>query len=298
MPRPISQLLRSFRLLWGLPTAAVAALVGPVAALSLGCGPDDVTFPPGADGAETDSGGAGAAGSAGSAGNDASFERPDPPDADGGVIPEDSCAEVDCGAHGVCRATGPDVTCECDGGYHSEGLSCVPDPIDPCDGVTCGEHAACDEGSCVCEDGYFGDPEQSCAQDPCNEAFVREQLINIASAELGFCEGQDSRPYMLEKPGLWCYDFVQWVYTQAACDLARLSKLERVYVQGGLPSGWQPEPGDLIKFTIQHYGIVESVRSDGRIDTLEGNYNSCVEGRTIDLSRVEYFGTLASALPD
>ena len=31
------------------------------------------------------------------------------------------------------------------------------DPVDPCDGVTCANNGICEDGGCVCEDGYTGE---------------------------------------------------------------------------------------------------------------------------------------------
>ncbi|MFH1435495.1 MAG: hypothetical protein ABIJ56_07235, partial [Pseudomonadota bacterium] len=83
-----------------------------------------------------------------------------------------------------------------------------------------------------------------------------------------------------------------WVYEQSDFPIPRPNSLPRYYA-GSLPDGWRPEPGDLIKFTIQHYGMVAELSADGvRVTTIEGNYSSCVRSRTITDSDVEYYGTL------
>jgi hypothetical protein len=147
---------------------------------------------------------------------------------------------------------------------------------------------------CVCLGGYEGNPQTGCTAIPTTEDSVRQELVDIATAELGFCEGQDDRPYMEWQPGLWCYDFVAWVYSQASYGLPTPISLP-TYDVGSLPQGWRPEAGDLIKFTIQHYGMVASVSPDGQIiSTLEGNVNSCVMARSMSLSDIQYFGSLDS----
>jgi hypothetical protein len=68
-----------------------------------------------------------------------------------------ACDGVDCGPNGQCVASGGDVACECDQGYHPDGLTCVAD--DPCAGVGCSGHGVCvvdsnDEPQCDCDEGY------------------------------------------------------------------------------------------------------------------------------------------------
>ena len=41
--------------------------------------------------------------------------------------------------------------------------------------------------------------------------------------------------------------------------------------------GTLPEPGDLILFGGRHVGIVESVKPDGRLTTIEGNHQNAVQ---------------------
>jgi len=207
----------------------------------------------------------------------------------------DPCDGIDCGVHGSCIVAGESPVCDCDEGYRPEGLSCVEeDPIDPCEGVTCGSNAHCDDGLCVCDEGYEGNPETGCTSILTEEEMARTELIDIARAELGYCEGTDDRPYMQWQPGLWCYDFVAWVYDECSYSLPSPLSLPKYYIND-LPAGWHPKPGDLIKFNIQHYGMVEDVSPDGEtIYTIEGNVNSCVTTRTVSQSSLEYYGYLES----
>jgi hypothetical protein len=201
------------------------------------------------------------------------------------------CEGVTCSSHGVCVSPGGTPACQCEAGYVPNGLSCE---ADPCASVTCGANAHCAAGACACDEGFEGDPVAGCTPVVTTEDRVRAQLVEIARAELGMCEGVDDRPDMLYQPGMWCYDFVAWVYEQA--DYALPSPLSLpVYTVGGLPDGWRPEPGDLIKFVYQHYGMVAELSPDGMtITTVEGNYSSCVATRTIMDSEVEYYGSLES----
>jgi hypothetical protein len=212
--------------------------------------------------------------------------------ADAGV---DACAGVVCG-HGTCDAGSGAATCACEAGFHAVGLTCVADPpVDPCASVTCGAHAACAAGACACSAGFEGDPVVGCTAIPgARELEVRAQLIAAARAELGNCEGVTVRPYMLQQPGLWCYDFVAWVYAQLGSVPSPLSL--PTYRIGAFPAGWRPKPGDLIKFRIQHYGVVESVSPDGQfVTTLEGNNGSCVVESAATMDSLEYIGSLDGA---
>ncbi len=214
-------------------------------------------------------------------------------DFDGDADLSGECEGMDCGVGGVCTPTGLGYgACSCYPGYHNDGAggACVPD--DPCADVTCGEGAFCDLGTCRCLEGYEGNPYDVCEYVPTEEDACRAGLVAIAEQELGYCEGVDERPYMLGQPGLWCYDFVAWVYDQSSCAPPTPLYLPRRTV-GSLPNGWRPAPGDLIKFTIQHYGMVAAVSPDGQvITTIEGNVNSCVMSRTTSDPSVEYYGTL------
>ncbi len=202
------------------------------------------------------------------------------------------CEGVSCG-NGDCVDVGGVAACDCDPGWHAEELACVQDtPPDPCDTVMCGANAACDQGVCECNQGYEGDPVAGCTSISTDEELARAELVAIATAELGYCEGVTDRPYMANQPGLWCYDFVAWVYQQSSWSLPYPLSLPKYYT-GSLPAGWRPEPGDLIKFNIQHYGMVADVSPDGQvITTIEGNVSLCVMQRSTSDPSVEYYGTL------
>jgi hypothetical protein len=124
------------------------------------------------------------------------------------------------------------------------------------------------------------------------EEYIRGLLVEIASDEVGYCEGVDERPYMLNQPGYWCYDFVAWVYEQADQGLPAPISLPQMYT-ATMPEGWRPAPGDLIKYNIQHYGMVASLSEDEiTVFTIEGNYDSCVMERSTTDADVEYYGYL------
>ncbi len=165
------------------------------------------------------------------------------------------------------------------------------DAGEDCGGDTCGENAHCEADECVCDEGFEGDPYEIC--DPFSEEDrIRQELVDIAAAEIGYCEGTDDRPYMQMQPGQWCYDFVAWVYEQANEGLPAPINLPQVYVDS-MPEGWRPAAGDLIKYNIQHYGMVASLSEDEiTVYTIEGNVNYCVMERNTTDVDVSYYGTL------
>lgn len=261
---------------------SAAALIGfGLSSCNVLTGADDVQIAYGGAGGD----GAGAAGATGGGAASAGGGQ--------GGAANPVCAGIDCGSFGTCVDVGGDAACYCADGYHAEGLTCVENPPPgPCDEVVCGANATCDGGVCACVDGFEGDPTAGCTAIDPDEVAGRAELVDIAWAELGYCEGVDDRPYMQAQPGLWCYDFVAWVYQQSSYPLPSPNSLPR-YQVGSLPAWWRPEPGDLIKFTIQHYGMVAEVSADGQvITTIEGNVSLCVRSRTTSDSSVEYYGTL------
>lgn len=248
-----------------------------------------------------------------------------------GEVVLDPCAGVDCSGHGLCQDVEGAPVCRCDPGYQAAGLACVPDPLDPCEGqtcsglgscrveqgaarcdcpaghhavglscvaddpcagVACGTNAHCEAGACACDPGTSGDPRVACQPPGSEEERVRARLVEIALAEVGMCEGVDERPYMLGQPGLWCYDFVNWVYASAGEGLPVPYYLPQRRV-GELPPGWRPRPGDLVKYTFQHFAMVRALSPDGQtVYTIEGNFNACVTEWSTSDAAVEYYGTL------
>lgn len=165
------------------------------------------------------------------------------------------------------------------------------DTQDPCEDIVCGDNAHCEAGQCYCDEGFEGDPWVGCDPIVSEEERIRAKLVEIAMAEEGMCEGVDDRPYMQYQPGYWCYDFVAWVYEEADEGLPYPLALPQVPVP--VPKGWRPAPGDLIKYQIQHYGMVASLSGDQlTVLTIEGNVNYCVMQRQTTDSSVEYYGTL------
>jgi len=90
---------------------------------------------------------------------------------DAGVNP---CEGVTCSDHGYCVEGSGGARCECETGYHTEGLSCIEDgTTGPCYEIDCSAHGTCvDVGGtpeCRCDAGYHAEG-LTCVEnsvDPC-----------------------------------------------------------------------------------------------------------------------------------
>jgi hypothetical protein len=88
-------------------------------------------------------------------------------------------------------------------------------------------------------------------------------------------------------PGPWCAYFVSWAARQAGAPIGDsgqgYGRVDDVMAWGqragkSLPAGSTPQPGDIIVWD-EHIGIVESVGTDGSINTIEGNSSNMVARR-------------------
>jgi hypothetical protein len=89
-------------------------------------------------------------------------------------------------------------------------------------------------------------------------------------------------------PGPWCAYFVSWVARQAGKPIGEngqgFGSVDAVYAWAqragrAVPaSSGKPNPGDLIVWD-EHIGMVEGVRPDGSIQTIEGNSSDKVTRR-------------------
>jgi hypothetical protein len=127
-------------------------------------------------------------------------------------------------------------------------------------------------------------------------------MVQIAAAEVGQAEsppGSNNSPRIAEYrsatrgapgPGPWCAYFVSWVARKAGTPVGEqgqgFGSVDALYAwaqRAGkaepASSGYVPKPGDLIVWD-EHIGIVESVRPDGSVNTIEGNSSDRVSKRT------------------
>jgi hypothetical protein len=119
------------------------------------------------------------------------------------------------------------------------------------------------------------------------------KMLNIARSQLGYSapsgyRGKYNRWYGM--PGSWCDMFISWVGVQANARAivgkAAYTPAHANWFKSQGRWGHTPRRGAIVFFDwpgdgvnrIQHVGIVESVRSDGRIVTIEGNTVSGVWG--------------------
>lgn len=128
-------------------------------------------------------------------------------------------------------------------------------------------------------------------------ASVAQQMVSVAEGEIGQSEqppGSNDGPRIAvyrsavagAQPGEpWCADFVSWVAAQAGVPLgdsgtgfSSVAGITEWASRTGrlLAPGVTPQPGDLILFGDRHVGMVESVNSDGSLNTIEGNSSSAV----------------------
>lgn len=130
----------------------------------------------------------------------------------------------------------------------------------------------------------------------------RGALVAAVQAEVGQAEappGSNDSPRIAEYrsatpaapgPGPWCAYFTSWAARQAGMPLGDrgegFGSVDALYswAQGAgraVPagSGTPPQPGDLIVWD-EHMGVVEAVRPDGTVETIEGNSSDRVSRRT------------------
>ncbi len=115
------------------------------------------------------------------------------------------------------------------------------------------------------------------------------KVLNIARSQLGYREGRRKDTKFGRWYGMnnvsWCDMFVSWVAVQAgAKDIIGRAAYTPSHAAWFRAIGrWheKPQRGDIVFFDfpdserrIQHVGIVESVRPDGRVVTIEGNTRS------------------------
>src|SRR3954470_23945855 len=123
------------------------------------------------------------------------------------------------------------------------------------------------------------------------------RLVAMAQAEVGQAEqppGSNDSPRIAQYrsavagapgPGPWCAYFASWAARQAGTPLGEygqgFARVDDVWAWG-VRSGrttQTPQPGDLVVWD-EHIGIVESVKPDGSITTVEGNSSDAVSHRT------------------
>jgi len=130
----------------------------------------------------------------------------------------------------------------------------------------------------------------------------RGALLAAVQAEVGQAEappGSNDSPRIAEYrsatpaapgPGPWCAYFTSWAARRAGMPLGPngegFGSVDALYswAQGAgravaAGSGMPPQPGDLIVWD-EHIGVVESVRPDGTVETIEGNSSARVARRT------------------
>jgi hypothetical protein len=128
-----------------------------------------------------------------------------------------------------------------------------------------------------------------------------QRIVALARGEVGQTEqppGSNDSPRIAQYRGAvpggpvgpWCAYFASWLARQAGTPLgdngqgfARVDDVWAWAQRSGRAApagpGVTPRPGDLIIWD-EHMGVVESVRPDGSITTIEGNSSDAVSRRT------------------
>jgi CHAP domain-containing protein len=127
------------------------------------------------------------------------------------------------------------------------------------------------------------------------------RMVAMAQGEVGQAEqppGSNNSPRIAQYrtatagapgPGPWCAYFVSWLARGAGVPVGDqgqgFGSVDALYAWAqksgrAIPasSGQDPKPGDLVVWD-EHIGIVESVRPDGSIQTIEGNSSDRVSRR-------------------
>jgi hypothetical protein len=127
------------------------------------------------------------------------------------------------------------------------------------------------------------------------------RMVAMAQAEVGQAEqppGSNNSPRIAQYrsatagapgPGPWCAYFTSWLARGAGVPVGDhgqgFGSVDALYAWAqksgrAIPtsSGQDPKPGDLVVWD-EHIGIVESVRPDGSIQTIEGNSSDRVSRR-------------------
>lgn len=214
---------------------------------------------------------------------------------------QDPCAGVSCGAHGVCVPESETPYCFCDEGWAALGQRCVraPRPTGPRPPAAVSEPGARAVAIALAEDG----------RDLASVGREREAS--------GLQPGALAR--YVTRDGLWCSDFVSWVYRAAGVPftggyeggwlLTNNAAIRRWFERRGAwldrthPGyrSFTPQPGDYVRVstpTWGHSAIVRAVEGD-TLHAIEGNARGRVHlvryRRFRDHERIEGFGLLRLA---
>ena len=114
----------------------------------------------------------------------------------------------------------------------------------------------------------------------------REQIVAVATAELGLIEGPKVNQTKYQKTNQpWCGAFVNWVFKEVGVKIPNCVSTMAGATAFKKNKAWQdaetatPEVGDCVFFDfphdgidrISHIGIVTQVHTNGTVTTIEGN---------------------------
>lgn len=212
---------------------------------------------------------------------------------------EDECAAVDCSGHGECMLEDHEPFCLCEDGYAADALTCTEAPPPPADARAL------------------------------RSVSLGARVVQIASEQGGRSggmvgrerEGQSIGPLRdyVKPGGLWCTDFVSWVYRIAGVPFTggyqggwhltnnyavrRWFQRQNRWVAKGTPefTRFQPRPGDYLRFHTNRHGHSAIVRyvAGHTLYTIEGNSRGLVRLRRYwhyqQNRRIDGFGIVTNA---
>lgn len=132
---------------------------------------------------------------------------------------------------------------------------------------------------------------------------LRARVLELARSQVGGLEaGVDGgiatkyESFFGRGREAWCADFVSWVFSKAGSPLneSYVPSVENQMRKDGRWKKKDPQPGDLVLFDWErdgvpdHMGIVESVNSDGSLNTIEGNTVDPESGKQGVFRRTRY----------
>jgi CHAP domain-containing protein len=101
----------------------------------------------------------------------------------------------------------------------------------------------------------------------------RADIVRIAESQVGtHADSNECQPYGPCED--WCALFASWVWQKAGVKVPTMPGAAQWSAWGQQQNTWHPtnpQPGDVIEFSGQHVGIVESVAANGDITIIAGN---------------------------
>ena len=171
----------------------------------------------------------------------------------------DPCKDVDCSGHGECKSGygyEAEAYCECDEGYHADGLECISNdaenPDDDtvpavCEGIDCGSHGKCiddgGEAACECDKGYKTDG-LNCVEDPCAGVACEEWEECSTEGKCGLKDGACVENDDCETPDkcdITAHECIEDVCAEVSCGNGGICTIEGGNAVCNCTNGFKPQ---------------------------------------------------------